>query len=58
MKTFNSLKALVLGAEEDAAKFFNKENGAAGTRLRLAMQQAKQLSQQIRVEVSEGKRKK
>ncbi|MBB6240469.1 hypothetical protein HDC90_005146 [Pedobacter sp. AK013] len=58
MKTFGSLKALVLGAEEDAEKFFTKGNRAAGTRLRIAMQQAKLLSQQIRVEVSEGKKKK
>ena len=57
MKTFDSLKALVLGAEEDAVKFFGRGNKAAGTRLRLAMQQAKALAQQIRIEVSENKKK-
>ncbi|RBQ06848.1 histone H1 [Pedobacter miscanthi] len=58
MKTFDSLKGLVLGAEEDALKFFEKGNQAAGTRLRLAMQKAKLLAQSLRVEVSESKKKK
>ncbi|QIL42382.1 histone H1 [Pedobacter sp. HDW13] len=58
MKNFDSLKAVVLGAEEDALKFFAKGNGAAGRRLRIAMQQVKLLGQQIRVEVSEKKKKK
>lgn len=57
MKTFFSLKAVVLGAEEDALKFFAKGNKSAGTRLRIAMQQAKLLGQQIRVEVSTKKKK-
>lgn len=57
MKTFESLKALVLGAEEDALKFYAKGNKTAGTRLRIAMQQVKGLAQQIRVEVSEKKKK-
>jgi len=58
MKTFDSLKAVVLGAEEDALKFFAKGNRAAGTRLRIAMQRVKGLAQQIRLEVSEKKSKK
>jgi len=58
MKTFDSLKAVVLGAEEDALKFFAKGNKSAGTRLRIAMQQVKLFGQQIRVEVSEKKKKK
>jgi len=57
MKTFVSLKAVVLGAEEDALKFFAKGNNAAGTRVRIAMQKVKELAQQIRVEVSEKKKK-
>ena len=57
MKTFDSLKALVLEAEKDALKFFGKGNKTAGTRLRLAMQQVKALAQQIRIEVSENKKK-
>jgi len=58
MKTFDSLKAVVLAAEEDSENFFIKGNKTAGTRLRLAMQQVKILSQQLRVEVSAGKKKK
>ena len=57
MKTFDSLKALVLGAEEDALKFYTKGNRMARTRLRIAMQQVKGLAQQIRVEVSAKKKK-
>jgi hypothetical protein len=57
MKTFDSLKGLILGAEEDARKFFEKGNQAAGTRLRLVMQKAKSLAQSLRVEVSERKKK-
>jgi len=56
MKTFDSLKALVLGVEIDARKFFGKGNKRAGTRVRIAMQQAKALAQQIRVEVSKKKK--
>ncbi|KIA96193.1 histone H1 [Pedobacter kyungheensis] len=56
METFDSLKKVVLGAEVDARKFFGKGNKAAGTRLRLALQEAKAISQQIRLEVSEKKK--
>ncbi|MNI52106.1 hypothetical protein D3C87_607540 [compost metagenome] len=57
METFDSLKKVVLGAEVDARKFFGKGNKAAGVRLRLAMQKAKVLAQDVRVEVSTRKKK-
>ena len=58
MENFNKIKELILSAEEDAVKFFDANNGAAGTRLRKAMQESKALAQDIRKEVLEIKNKK
>ena len=55
MKKFEELKQLIAGAEADAEKFYNSGNGAAGTRLRKAMQDLKTLAQEIRTEVTEKK---
>ena len=41
--------------EEDATKFYEKSNKAAGTRLRKGCQEVKNLCQDIRVEVSQLK---
>lgn len=57
MKKFEELKALIASLEGDIDKFYNKENGAAGTRLRKAMQDLKGLAQEIRTEVQEMKNK-
>lgn len=57
MKKFEELKTLVSSLEEDMDKFYNKQNGAAGTRLRKAMQDMKNLAQEIRTEVQETKNK-
>ncbi len=57
MKKFEELKTLVASVEEDIDKFYNKQNGAAGTRLRKAMQDLKSLAQEIRMEVQETKNK-
>lgn len=43
--------------EEDASKFFERENNAAGTRLRNHLQQIKTLAQELRNEVQEEKSK-
>jgi hypothetical protein len=51
MQKFEELKKLVASIEEDADKFYTKENSAAGTRLRKAMQDLKSLAQEIRTEV-------
>ncbi len=58
MKKFEELKNIVLAAEEDAKKFYEKDNQAAGTRLRKAMQQLKELAHEIRKEVQEIKNSK
>jgi hypothetical protein len=55
MKKFEELKALVATAEKDAAAFYEKNNKAAGTRLRGALQSAKALAQDIRNEVTAKK---
>ena len=56
MEKFNELKALVASLEEDATKFYEKENKAAGVRLRKGLQEIKALAQTVRIEVS-GKNK-
>ena len=45
----------IVAIQEDAAKFNEKGNKAAGTRLRNAMQQTKVLAQDIRNEVTAKK---
>lgn len=51
------LKQLMALVEEDASKFFERENNAAGTRLRNHLQQIKTLAQELRNEVQEEKSK-
>jgi hypothetical protein len=55
MEVFEKLRDLILAAEEDAEKFYDKDNAAAGTRLRKALQEVKQLAQEIRIDVQEIK---
>ncbi len=57
MKKFEELKAMIAMIEQDADKFYNKANSAAGTRLRKGMQDLKNIAQQIRAEVQELKNK-
>ncbi len=45
-------------AKEDADKFYNKGNSAAGTRLRAKMQEIKNLATEIRKDVSDNKNSK
>lgn len=55
MEKFNQLKSLIEGLDADADKFFNKGNSAAGTRVRKGLQDVKNLSQTIRLEIQESK---
>ena len=57
MEKFEQLKQLMLDIEKDAEKFYKLKNKTAGTRLRNAMQKAKVLAQEIRIEVLEIKSK-
>jgi hypothetical protein len=51
MNQYEKLKQLVLGVEDDFVKFYEKENNAAGTRIRKGMQALKVLAQEIRTHV-------
>ena len=51
MKRFEQLRDMVMSLEDDFSKFYDKENQAAGTRVRKGMQELKNLAQEIRVEV-------
>jgi hypothetical protein len=57
MKKFEELKALIASVQEDADKFYNKQNSAAGVRIRKIMQDMKNLAQDIRTEVQDLKNK-
>jgi len=53
MEKFEELKTLIASLEDDAAKFYDKGNKAAGVRLRKGLQDIKTLSQTLRQDVSE-----
>jgi hypothetical protein len=51
MKEFENLLKNVKSLEEDFIKFYDKDNKAAGTRIRKGMQDLKEMAQRIRLEV-------
>ena len=55
MNRFDELKDLVMSLEGDFDKFYNKQNQAAGTRVRKGMQDLKVLAQDIRSQVQNQK---
>ncbi len=55
MKRFEQLRDLVASLEDDFDKFYEKDNQAAGTRVRKGMQEMKNLAQEIRIEVQNKK---
>ena len=55
MNNFAKLKDLVLSLEGDFDKFYDKQNAAAGTRVRKGMQELKTMAQQFRTEVQDMK---
>lgn len=55
MNRFEQIKSLVLSLEADFVKFYDKENQAAGTRVRKGLQELKTLAQEIRIEVQNSK---
>jgi len=55
MNTFDELNDLVMTLEGDFDKFYNKQNQAAGTRVRKGMQDLKVLAQDIRSQVQNQK---
>lgn len=57
MSQFAKVRDLVMGLEADFEKFYDKNNQAAGTRVRKGMQDLKVLAQDIRKEVQDIKNK-
>ncbi len=55
MSRYDDLKNFVAGLERDFNQFYDKNNKAAGTRVRKAMQDLKQMAQDIRTEVQDKK---
>jgi len=55
MERFGQVKGLIESLEADFDKFYDKDNQAAGTRVRKGMQELKKLAQDIRVEVQSKK---
>ncbi|GAB2766908.1 hypothetical protein GCM10027275_06300 [Rhabdobacter roseus] len=55
MARFDEVKNLIMSLEGDFDKFYNKQNQAAGTRVRKGMQELKTLAQDIRSEVQNMK---
>ena len=55
MSRFSEVKNLIDSLEGDFDKFYDKKNQAAGTRVRKGMQDLKNLSQEIRIDVQEIK---
>ena len=55
MDRYQQLQDLLDSVKDDFDKFYDKDNKAAGTRVRKAMQELKNLAQEIRVEVQEKK---
>ena len=52
MEKFEELKTLIASIEDDASKFYEKGNKAAGVRLRKGLQEIRTLSQTLRQDVS------
>jgi hypothetical protein len=55
MNRFAEVKDLIMSLEGDFDKFYDKQNQAAGTRVRGGMQQLKTLAQDIRTQVQDMK---
>lgn len=55
MDRYSQIKELIMGIGDDFSKFYNKGNKAAGTRVRKAMQELKNLAHEIRKEVQDIK---
>ncbi len=51
MEKYNKLKEFVLALEPDVIKFYDKGVSDAGTRVTVAMQELKDLAQELRVEI-------
>jgi hypothetical protein len=57
MEQYEALLKLVEDSKKDFEAFYNKNNHAAGTRVRKAMQDIKNKASEIRIEVQDLKNK-
>ncbi|WP_316825506.1 histone H1 [Pedobacter miscanthi] len=55
MDKFKQVQEVLASVEADVVKFYDGGNATAGTRVRKAMQDLKNLAQEIRTEVTEKK---
>jgi uncharacterized membrane protein (DUF106 family) len=55
MEKFEEIKKLIQEVEDDVTKFYEKGNKSAAVRIRKAMQDVKNLAQELRVHVQETK---
>jgi hypothetical protein len=55
MKRFEEIKNLIMSMEDDFVKFYDKDNQAAGTRVRKGLQDVKNWAQTVRTEVQNMK---
>ena len=53
MDSYNKLIELLEEAKKDAAKAYDKQNVSAGIRVRKAMQDIKEIAQQVRKEIAD-----
>jgi hypothetical protein len=53
MEKYTQIKGILEQADADAEKFYSQGNKAAGTRLRKAMLELKNLAQEVRKEILE-----
>lgn len=53
MENYTKIKEILEQADTDAEKFYNQGNKAAGTRLRKAMLELKNIAQEVRKEILE-----
>lgn len=58
MEKYNELNELVEGLKDDVSRFYEKQNKAAGVRVRVALQKVKAIAQDIRLEISNLKNEK
>jgi hypothetical protein len=58
MNRFSEIRDLVMSLEKDFDAFYNKSSNAAGTRARKGLQDLKNLSQTLRLEIQDIKNKK
>jgi hypothetical protein len=55
MEKYQEMKELLASIEGDMEKFYKNGNKSAGTRIRKAMQDVKNMAQELRVHVQETK---